>query len=262
MASHIQENKSEGDVVMTTDLLISSAWWGWWSNPLVRIHNDHLYKLALTIEETRRLDYFKLLEIRNLLALDEIPDELIQFKPYLRCLAYATAEQVANHMAPLSLFTLDNSILHARPNEWEEWFGVFSADQIRDLVAQRAALPKQLSEWHGDLSRSLSLNLKSHLHLVDRTSLCLGLILKSFTPALFNRWILMHEERLAQLIKVLDPINTELWDPLGQFLHPLLTALNEESSRHLTVVEFDFNLTQDDLEFDEDLINPVDLDCA
>lgn len=247
---------------MTTDLLISSAWWVWWSNPLVRIHNDQLYKLALPLGEVRKLDYFRLLDLRNSLTLDEIPDELIQFKPYLRCLAYATPEQVQTHLAPLALFTLDNSILHARPNDWEEWFGVSSAEQIRDLVAQRGALPARLMAWQDDLSRNLSLNLKNHLHLADRAELCLGLILKSFTPALFGRWILMKSDRLAMLIKALELINSDLWDPLDQYLDPLLRALNEEASQHLKIVEFDLDLSQEDLEYDEDLLNPMDLDRA
>ncbi len=54
---------------MTGELIFSSRWWAWWSNPLIAIHEEHRVSLPLTKEQLDNIDYFNLLQLRSTLQI-------------------------------------------------------------------------------------------------------------------------------------------------------------------------------------------------
>lgn len=235
------------------DIEVSVRFWAWWSNPLIDMHEDQRYRLGLPIVDPHEIDYLSLLEIRSNLELDDTPDELLSYNPGLRGLAFAQAEEFQTRLMPFSYWLLDASVLNARPQDWEQAYGISSPDDIRHIISQRAALPASLMNWHGQLTRSLNLNLKGSLLLADRARACLLIYLRSFYPRLGKRWALTQSDAVIQASQLLEPLPSEQWEEFQKWAAPMLAVLNELFEQQVSMPEFnlDFEADTDDAELEQ-----------
>jgi hypothetical protein len=234
------------------EIEFSVQFWSWWSNPLIGMHDDHRYRLAWPIVNPRDLSYLSLLEVRRILELDDTPDELLGYHPEMRALAHLSDEEFKTRFQPFSYWLLDASVLNARPQDWEQVYGISSPDEIRDIISQRAALPDALLNWHGNVARTLNLNLKAPLFLTDRASVCLLIYLRSFYPRFYRRWKLTQSDAIVQASLLLDPIPQDMWDIFQAWAQPIFTGLEQITAEQAVMPEFnlDFQPDSDDFELD------------
>lgn len=235
------------------EIEFSVQFWSWWSNPLIGMHDDQRYRLAWPIVNPRDISYLSLLELRRVLELDDIPDELLSYHPEMRALAHLSNEEFKTRFQPFSYWLLDASVLNARPQDWEQVYGISSPDEIRDIISQRAALPGALLNWHGNVARTLNLNLKAPLFLTERASVCFLIYLRSFYPRFYRRWKLTQSDAVVQASQLLDPIPQELWDTFQAWAQPIFKGLEEISAEQAVMPEFEleFQEDSDDLDLDE-----------
>ncbi len=235
----------------------SISWWAWWSNPIIGMHDDHRFKYSLGLLENEEFDYFKILEVRSQLDLPEIPDELLVFNPDVRWFALLNMEEIEEKIKPFAYFLLDSSILHARPQDWEEAYGISSPDEIRTIISERADLPKELIEWQSGASRSLNLNLKSSLFYNDRAKLCFYVYLLSFFPKLAKRASLIFPEQITLSAKIIDKMPIELWEVFQNWARPVFAVIAElVDSKYINIdPEMDYSFIENDDELNELLVN-------
>lgn len=234
------------------NIQFSVHFWAWWTNPYVDIHDDHRYRLARPIINAKDLDYLSLLEVRRVLELDDTPDELLSYHPEMRALAILSPDEFNSRFMPFSYWLLDASVLNARPQDWEQVYGISSPEEIRDIISQRAALPDALLNWHGNAARTLNLNLKSPLLLPDRAAICLLVYLRSFYPRFYRRWKLTRSDLIVHAAQMLDPIPNELWDIFQAWAKPVFDGLSDlvSTQTHMPDFALDFEPDTDEFELD------------
>lgn len=213
---------------MMDDPRFGTAWWAWWSNPLRGMHEDHKFCLPLTNAQLSTLDYFQLIQVRSVLGLPDTPDEQLSSKLELRCLALARLSQVSAHFLPLAVWSLDSSILHARAQDWEAYYGVTSPEQIREMVVLRNDLPRELYVWHDGFSAQLKQLMPRAIPLQERALLGLGIYLKSFYPAYYARWMLVLPIELTNTLGKMEGIPLDYFDCIDQLTNSSILGLCNE----------------------------------
>ncbi|WP_334118557.1 hypothetical protein [Limnobacter sp.] len=208
------------------------VWWKWWSNPLINIHADQLERLPFeTNRETNKaLDYFQLLQTRSILELDDIPEPSLQDKPELISISLADSATVERHLLKLATLTMDTSIIHARPQEWNSKFGISSPEEIRQIIEHYRSIPYRLSKWQFSVASLVNHNDNMMLPTHTRTQLGLGLVIKSFFPSFFQRWSITSSRSVTSLIKQIDPLEEGLWNETIGWIDAELAALFEETA--------------------------------
>lgn len=231
----------------------SVNWWVWWSNPLIGMHDEQKFNYGLGLLENEEINYYKILELRSQLELEDVPDELLLFHPDVRLFALLSMEEIEEKIGPFAYFLLDSSILHARPQEWEEAYGINSPDQIRNIVSERANLPKELQEWQSSSARSLNLNLKQSLFYADRAKLCFYVFLLSFFPRLAKRASLIFSEKIIHSAKVINKIPQELWEVFYNWAAPIFVGISElvDSKYISTLPDMDYSFITNDEELND-----------
>ena len=226
---------------MTGELIFSSRWWAWWSNPLIAIHEEHRVSLPLTKEQLDNIDYFNLLQLRSTLNMPELPDDRLILRPELRSIAIATNSVLEEHLQRFALFSLDASILHARPQDWESSFGVNSPEVIREIIVLKNDLPEALIQWQESAARHMANTLKKQLFLHDRIRLGFAVYLRSYFPKIYQRWQLTQTKEIIDWSNDLEPIPQELWDVIDHWSEAAFCALHSEVYSHHEVLELNFD---------------------
>lgn len=234
---------------MIGELTYSSRWWAWWSNPAIRFHDEHRIQLARTQEQLSQIDYFDLLQLRSSLNLPDLPDDLLASRPELRSLAIENGEVLEKHLVRFALFSMDSSILHARPQDWETSFGVYSADLIREIVVLKHEFPSQLLQWQESMARHITHSLKKKLLLNDRIRLGLAVYLRSYFPRFYSRWQLTQGIEIVNWADSLETISPELWEVVDEWSNASFNAFHSEVFAPFDTVEFDFPADDEDFQF-------------
>lgn len=233
-------------------------WWKWWSNPLTNIHPSHKDRIPFAIgkDTEKPLEYYQLLQIRSLLELEDLPGPTLETQPELVALAAAPVESVEKHMHKLCVLTMDNMVIHLRPQEWESRFGITSAEAIRLTIEQYRSIPPTLSKWQ--FATAIAINQHENLVLKApaRAILGLGIILKSFFPQFYKRWVLTTDQQTTKLLNQIDPIEESAWTEIIEWIGADLKALYEETAKEY--VEPALSLGED--QFDNDEYTPLDID--
>lgn len=216
---------------MMNDPRFGTAWWAWWSNPLNGMHDDHKLALPFTNTQLRKLDYFQLIQVRSVLGLPDTPDEQLSAKLELRALALASIDQLGRHFLPLAVWGLDSSILHARTQDWDAYYGVTSPEQIREMVVLRNDIPRELYVWHDSFSSQLKQQLSRPIPLPERAIISLGVYLKSYYPALYSRWVLLLPLEITHTLTRLEGIPIDYFDRVDQLVGPSLQRLCDELAK-------------------------------
>jgi hypothetical protein len=237
---------------MIGDLTYASHWWAWWSNPVNQIHEDHKNTLPLTNDQLENIDYVHLLQIRSTLSLSDLPDELLETRMELRSLALATPAQFDQHLVRFALFTLDSSILHARPQDWESSFGVTSPELIREIITLKNDLPTELIQWQEGVARYLTNSLKKQLLIQERARVGFAIYLRSFFPRMYSRWLLTQSNEILEWANALETIPTDLWDVIDNWSSPSLVALHTEIYATFEIPTFEMPMGDD---FDSEMFN-------
>jgi hypothetical protein len=232
-------------------------WWKWWSNPLIHIHPNHRDRIPFNIgkDSEKPLEYYQLLQIRSLLELEDLPGPTLETQPELVALAAAPVESVEKHLHKLCVLTMDNMVIHLRPQEWESKFGIASAETIREIIEQYRSIPATLSKWQFSTAVNINQNENLVLKAPARTILGLGIILKSFFPQFYKRWVLTTDQQTTKLLNQIDPIEESAWNEIIEWIGADLKALYEETARQY--VEPDISMTED---FEDDDYTPLDID--
>jgi|GEM_PF-3932017 len=207
-------------------------WWKWWSNPLINIHAEQLERIPFeTNHRTGKIqDYFQLLQTRSILELDDIPEPSLQDKPELVCISLGNTATIEKHLLKLATLTMDTSIIHARPQEWNSKFGVSSPEEIRQIIEHYRSIPYRLAKWQFSVASLVNQNDNEILTIHTRTLLGLGLVIKSFFPSLFKRWSVTSSRSITSLIKQIDPLEEGLWNETIGWIDTELAALFEETA--------------------------------
>lgn len=213
---------------MNDSLRFATQWWAWWSNPTLKIHKEQLAVLPVTTQQVQKLDYFKLIELRSILALPERPDEFLSEKLELRSLALATTEQLQHHFMKWAVWGMDTSILHARAQDWQANYGLTSPDSIREIVMLRNEMPGEIYVWHDTFANQLKMLNASPVHIGDRALLSLAIYLKSFFPQLYARWKLTVPLGISSLASKLESIPLDLWDTFNSLTSEAIGLLHNE----------------------------------
>lgn len=216
---------------MMDDPRFGAAWWAWWSNPLRGMHEDHKVALPLTNAQLSCLDYFQLIQVRSVLGLPDTPDEQLTSKLELRSLALASLEQVSTYLMPISVWSLDSSILHARAQDWEAYYGVTAPEQIREMVVLRNDIPRELFVWHDGFAAQLKQLMPRAVQLKERALISLGVYLKSFYPDFYARWMFTLPIELSNLLEKLDCIPMDYFEQVDQLVHSNIQQLCKEVLR-------------------------------
>jgi hypothetical protein len=235
---------------------LKMVWWKWWSNPLINIHPEHLERIPFAQNKDKPMEYYQLLQIRNILELEDLPGPTLDTKPELIALATATAEQLGKHLFKLCVLSMDTMIIHARPQEWESKFGITSADTIRQTIELYRSIPTRLSKWQFSAATLINQDDNRVLNAQDRAQIGLGLILKSFFPAFYKRWAITTAHPIYRLINQIDPLEESTWNEIIEWINPELNALYEEIASDYQ--EPDMQIEDDLL---EDIYTPLDVDA-
>lgn len=250
MASHAAKAQKEIHKVIA-ELSYSTRWWAWWSNPLTGIHQDHKQGLPYLAQQLDNPDYACLLEIRSLLNLDDCPDMALQEHLLIRALCLATAAEITQCLQSLAILSLDDTILNARPQDWETLYGVSSPELIRHAITQHNQLPDALRAIQNQLASKIAQKQVAPLMLNERIHVVAGAYLRSYFPRLFNRWKLSFRTELIDLISHTKTLPTELFEPLTNWLNPCLSDLHNEVFQQFEIPMF--NDTDEDFNFEDDM---------
>lgn len=237
---------------------LQMVWWKWWSNPLTNIHPNHLDRIPFNTnrQSEKPLEYFQLLQIRNILELDELPGATLETQPELVALAATPEEEVAKHLHKLSVLTMDTMVIHARPQEWESKFGITSPETIRQTIEKYRSIPAQLSKWQFATATIVNHDENMIIKAPARAILGLGILLKSFFPQFYKRWVITTDQRTTKLLHQIDPIEESAWNEIIEWIGTDLRTLYEDTAR--LYVEPDLSINGDLL---EDEYTPLDVDA-
>lgn len=230
---------------MTGDLTYTSRWWAWWSNPAIHIHEEQGTLLGLTAEQMNRIDYFDLIQLRSSLNLPDLPDDLLIARPELRSLAFQNDQAMESQLLQFGMFTLDSSILHARPQDWESSFGVTSPELIRQIITLKNELPGQLAAWHDATARHMANALKKKLLLTERIRLGLAVYLRSHFPRFYSRWQLTQSKEIVGWANALEPMPPELWEVVDPWSAHAIQAFHQDIYSPFEIIEFELSLDDD-----------------
>lgn len=234
------------------DLERSLGFWAWWSNPIVGMHDDYRYRVGIPLVDDQKLDYLTLLEVRGLLELSDTPDDSLLHYPQLCALAIIDPDVLRRIIQPCAVLVLDGSILNARPQEWDENYGVKSADDIRRIITQRGDFPKPIWDWREQIVRNLQINIDAKRSIDERALLAFAFVLKQFFPAFYKRWKLCHSMAIDQNLAFLDPLPIEYTDTFLAWLKPVLEGFESwygEQYRPLDLeIGVDFDPLDDELD--------------
>ncbi|MCR2747242.1 hypothetical protein [Limnobacter parvus] len=213
---------------MNGSLRFDTQWWAWWSNPLVNVHDEQLAVLPVITQKTQKLDYFKLFELRSVLALPDMPDDSLDTKLQLRALALASRSQLESHFLKLAVWGMDTSILHARAQDWQSNYGITSPDHIREIVTLRNEMPGEIYVWHDTFASQLKMLNSQPVLVGDRALLSLAIYLKSFFPLLYARWKLTVPLAISELASKLESIPLDLWETIDSLTSFAIESLHHE----------------------------------
>lgn len=223
---------------MIDEIRYATRWWVWWSNPMVGMHPEQSTSMGLVQQRHNNLNYFELMELRSKLELPDLPDDAIHARPELTALSMCEQSNLLLKLQPLSVLTLDHSIRHARAQDWEEVYGITSAETIREIVSHFNDLPTCLMGWQDSTTRLISQQFREQIRLPDRALIVLAAYLKSITPKFFIRWQLTLPPKIKALIQLTDPFHEETWEALDQKIRPALTTIREDHEKEFEVTEF------------------------
>lgn len=235
---------------MIGELTYSTKWWAWWSNPLIGISPDQRRLLPLLDSTMENPNYSTLLELRELLRLDDLPDEKLYEQLNIRALCLASPTEMNNHLSKLAVLSMNSDILNARPQDWEDHYGIRSAEQIRDVITEFNNLSHLLLPVQISLTASLRKYRIAPLPIHERIRLITGLYLINFFPKLFHRWKLMLSLEIANLIEQMPKLPVDVEENLSTWFSHSLTALHSAVFEQFDVPLFDFD--EDEFDVDEE----------
>lgn len=236
---------------------LKMQWWKWWSNPTINLHADHLNRVPFSIHPDKPIEYFQLLQIRNILELEELPGPTLETQTQLVALAVASNEQVTQHLQKLCVLTMDNMVIHARPQEWDSKFGIISADAIRQTIEWYRSIPTTISKWQFNAATIINQDENVVLTAKTRAMIGLGIILKSFFPQFYKRWLITTERSVTKTLATIDPIEESAWNEIIEWMGADLQALYDEVAPKFQ--EETLNIDHDLL---EDIYTPLDIDAV
>jgi len=236
---------------MIGDIARFGEWWAWWSNPARGIHDDHRFLMALTPEDMKRIDYFRLLELRSAYELQDVPDPLVQAMPEWQSVPWINDTELFEHFWQLGVLTLDTGVLQFTIADWAEAFDVQNADLIRNLVRIRSELPVPIRHWQDEFSRNLTQTLKNRLAFNERIRLSMLIFLKSYLPRLAQRWRLTCSKQVTDLARKFDPMPDEAMEVMLEWIKPSLDATHAVVKAQFDVPEIDMS-PDPELDFDLD----------
>ncbi|WP_329672038.1 hypothetical protein [Limnobacter sp.] len=219
---------------------------------MIGLNPEQATSLGLSLPPQNSLNYFELMELRSKLELPDLPDDSIQSRPELSALSMCEQPTLQTKLQSLSVLTLDHSIRHARAQDWEEIYGVTSAETIREIVSRFNDLPTCLMTWQDNTTRQISHQTQEQLLLADRALVVFAAYLKSVAPKIFTRWQLTLPPKIKGLALSIDPFIEDTWESLDQIIRPVLSSFRE-------VHEKDFEITEFSME-DEDPIDELTME--
>lgn len=212
---------------------LSTAWWSWWSNPITGLHDTNRSAMlsALPMSQARP-DFLRLLEMRSILNLPELPDSTLVDRPWLRCLALASVDDCLNHLRPLAALLLDANILRLKSVEWLEQLGVGTPEEIRDIIQMWNEAPSDVKHWSNSFLRTRTpLELKAWT-LSHRVQVGLAVYLKSYYPLLCRRWLLTQPHETSLVLSVIEPLLDSHRERIEQWITPHLQRLAASIEPH------------------------------
>jgi hypothetical protein len=235
---------------MINEMSLNLQWWMWWSNPLLNAHASQLHKIPLQTTSPSGIDYYDLLRVRSIVDAPDLPDAMLEKRSLLKMLAFVDEELMVKTLQRLVVLTMDRSMLHARPQDWEVQFGVRSPETIRRLVQARQELPGLFFSWQDSTCTLLSLqkiDTPLQLNMQERVALGLGVYLKTFYPKIYQRWVLTRSADIEKLCRQLEKLPGDSEDVFFAWMQQDIEALWAEATVSFQEVELD----EPEDEFDE-----------
>lgn len=243
---------------MSLPKTLQVEWWRWWSNPLIGLNSDHQHRMpyALGTAGKSSVDYFQLLQTRSVLELDDHPDQDLLHYPELISISLSTQKQLEIHLIKVASLTLDSSIIHARPQEWDQKFNVKSADEIRKIIEFYRSIPVRLNRWQYQCANAINQDDRLVIPIQTRMEIGLGVVLKSYFPSFFKRWALKVPHQVVRLVDTIDPIEQGLWKEVHEWIATEVQALFDEINQQHQEPKLEI---ENDLLLDDDYTT-VDVD--
>lgn len=245
---------------MSMPTTLQIEWWRWWSNPLIQLNDDHHHRMPYPPDQSQKLsvDYFQLLQTRSVFELEDQPDqELLQFPEYI-AVSVTSIEQQQQHLLKLSALTLDTTIIHSRPQEWEQKFNVKSADDIRKIIEHYRSIPPRLHRWQFQSASLVNQNDNLIIPIQIRLKIGLGMVLKGFFPSFFKRWSLNVSDHVLRFVNMTEPMEQSMWNEVHEWMGKEMKALFEEVCQQHGESDIDIELDTD--LFTEEESYAVDVD--
>lgn len=189
---------------------IAAKWWRWWANPFVGLHTERLeilHRQGIDLQDQSR--YEGVLRVRRMLALPAVPDETMLASPDKLLLALLEKEALHAGIAGLGCIALNDSILTARSQDWEDLHHVHNSDMIRDLVSNLRGLSPVLETIRLDILGVFSSQITKPLTIQEAVTIVLGLYIREFSLPFYQRWLLTVSCQAEALLSYLPRINKE-----------------------------------------------------
>jgi len=186
---------------MIDDENIAASWWRWWTNPCEGMHPDKVQWLkAQGIEWADRPEPSLIIKIRRLMNLSCLPDNHMTATPTRVVLGLVDHAEMESELSQFACLVLDDSILTARPSDWEQLHGVHNTEVIRDLISTFRTLSPGLETIRINIVTSLQRVQSEAVKINQAILIVLGLYLRKFSPVFYQRWLLGVSDQVAAYI--------------------------------------------------------------
>ena len=226
---------------------IAAKWWRWWANPFDGLHADRLQQLeSQGISAKEQNCYEVVSRVRRMLAVPSVPDELMTSATDKLLCVLLDADVLTERLAGLGCIALNDNILTARSQDWEDMYQVHDSGMIRDLVFSLRSLTPLLETIRLDILAVLPAQLNRPLTVKETVTIVLGLYLREFSLPLYQRWLLTISRQAEATLAQIPRMNKEHVSDFIAWVDARLVGLIEDFKKTHDIPLLDLNDLRDD----------------
>jgi hypothetical protein len=231
---------------MINDEQIAAHWWRWWTNPCEGLHADKVNWLkSQGVIWSDSADLSLVVKVRRLLNISATPDDCMLSQPDLVLVALIDYMEIKGLHSRLPCMVLEDSILKARPSDWESLYGVHDTELIRDLISSFRGLSPELETIRIQVMNALRDKRAGSISVRQGTQIVLGLFFRQFVPVFYQRWVATMSDHVEACIRLVPPLSRE--DLIDEFKSWVQEPLEAEVRRYVAgfeIPEIDFSEAQ------------------